>query len=155
MPYKDPQARKAWSSAYHAAHRDERVAYAAEYYATNRSALRDQQYEYNLTKRSKGDPVKGRQYHLMNKYGMTQDDYDAILVAQDGACAICGTSEPGGGNAYFHIDHDHETGAIRGLLCKSCNLGIGHARESVDILMAMAAYLLQDVNLLVTGQRGL
>ena len=59
--------------------------------------------------------ISDRKSHLKRKYGLTLEEYDAMLEAQGGVCAICG--EPRPEERTLHVDHDHETGAIRGLLC--------------------------------------
>ncbi|MFF5045647.1 endonuclease VII domain-containing protein [[Kitasatospora] papulosa] len=74
---------------------------------------------------------------LLRKYGITVEQYDAMHDAQGGRCAICG-DVPAAGLA---LDHCHNTGKPRGLLCKLCNLGIGHFRDRADLLTAAAAYL--------------
>jgi hypothetical protein len=58
-----------------------------------------------------------RNQHLTETYGITEDDYNRLLAAQDGKCAICG----GLRRQNLDVDHDHKTGLIRGLLCKRCN----------------------------------
>jgi hypothetical protein len=80
-----------------------------------------------------------RARHLIRKYGITLEDYDVMLVAQGGGCAICGGPEPEGQS--LHVDHDHTTGAVRGLLCFTCNAGIGMFGHDVTVLDAAAAYL--------------
>lgn len=73
-------------------------------------------------------------------YGVTADEFRALLDAQSGRCAICETDDPGGkGN--WHVDHCHATGAIRGLLCHHCNLLLGNARDEPTRLRAAADYL--------------
>jgi len=66
---------------------------------------------------------------------MTLDDYDRMLQEQSGGCAICGKS------GELHIDHSHITGKIRGLLCPTCNRGIGQLQEDSRLLRLAAAYL--------------
>lgn len=65
---------------------------------------------------------------------------------QDGRCAVC--AKPGEilgkRSTTLHVDHDHDTGQIRGLLCQDCNLGLGIFADSPDRLMAAAAYLLSE-----------
>lgn len=75
------------------------------------------------------------------KYGITVERYDELLAEQDGVCAICSGPPFGKSDRFYHVDHDHETGAIRGLLCHSCNLLLAQARDSVDRLHAAIAYL--------------
>jgi len=74
-------------------------------------------------------------------YGITQEEYDALLVKQKGRCAICGTKRAGGRHKVFHIDHDHTTGVIRGLLCWPCNAGLGQFKDSTQFLAAAIKYL--------------
>ena len=72
------------------------------------------------------------------QYGLTHDEYMALLEAQGGACAICRDSA---GQRALAVDHDHVTSAIRGLLCDRCNPLLGYARDSITILEAAIEYL--------------
>lgn len=72
------------------------------------------------------------------QYGLTHDEYLALLEAQGGACAICGDSVQ---QRALAVDHDHVTSAIRGLLCDRCNPMLGYARDSIAILEAAIEYL--------------
>lgn len=84
--------------------------------------------------------AKTRRMDLKKSYGMTVSTFNAMLMAQGGACAICRTTEPGGmGN--FHVDHCHATGKNRALLCARCNVALGMAGDDPDRLRAMADYL--------------
>lgn len=56
-------------------------------------------------------------------------------------CGICGATESSGGKKQLHVDHDHTTGKIRGLLCNHCNLGIGHFKDDTELLQAAIKYL--------------
>lgn len=78
-----------------------------------------------------------RRQNLMAKYGISMDQWDDMLQAQGGGCAICGRRKK------LYVDHDHSTGAVRALLCRNCNVGIGHFYDDADVLMAAVAYLLQ------------
>jgi Recombination endonuclease VII len=80
---------------------------------------------------------------LKNRYGLTPEAYEEILEKQGRKCAICRSDKPSsrGGKVRFAVDHHHETGAIRGLLCSSCNLGIGMFGENIQRLMAAVQYL--------------
>jgi hypothetical protein len=81
-----------------------------------------------------------REANLKSTYGITLSDFDSMLDAQKGRCAICLTDTPGG-KGRFHIDHDHDSGKVRGLLCTNCNLGIGNMKDSPAILLAAMKYL--------------
>lgn len=74
-------------------------------------------------------------------YGIDVDDYDAMLVAQAGVCAICQTDDPGRGHLSFSVDHEHLTNTVRGLLCHYCNVGIGHLGDDPVLLRAAADYI--------------
>lgn len=69
-------------------------------------------------------------------YGLTQEQFDAMLQAQDGRCAIC--KEPMG---RVCTDHDHSTGEARGLLCLTCNAGLGQFHDDPDLLRSAIDYL--------------
>lgn len=80
-----------------------------------------------------------RKFNLMNKYGITLEDYDTMLVSQKGACAICGGTNWDGRR--LSVDHIHATGKVRGLLCGDCNCSIGLLREDPELMERMAAYV--------------
>lgn len=79
--------------------------------------------------------------HIRRTLGVTPEQYNAMLAAQHGACAICGATEPGGKRARFSIDHCHTTGKIRGLLCTTCNAGLGYFKDDTSRLQSAVAYL--------------
>lgn len=80
---------------------------------------------------------------------MTVADRDALLAAQGGACAICGG--PPLGKGVYHLDHDHETGNVRGLLCHACNTSLGGFRDDPELLRKAIAYL-EDPPVPQTGE---
>jgi hypothetical protein len=80
-----------------------------------------------------------RRSHIKTAYGMTVEQYDAMLITQNGVCAIC--SKPSSNKKRLHIDHEHATGAIRGLLCHSCNTGLGLLRDDPILLVRCLEYL--------------
>lgn len=82
--------------------------------------------------------------HKLRKYGITQEQYEALLLAQGNACAICGITHNGlrqGRPKGMSIDHDHNTGKVRGLLCDACNLALGKMEDDPERLEAAARYL--------------
>jgi hypothetical protein len=79
---------------------------------------------------------------LRAKYGIGLSEFAALLETQGGGCAICGRPDPGiswGKN--LHVDHCHKTGAVRGLLCQSCNTSIGRFGDDPEMLRKAIAYL--------------
>ena len=84
------------------------------------------------------DAAARRERKLQQNYGIGVDERDALLATQGGRCAICGANEPNGYG--WHVDHDHEFGAVRGILCGGCNIGIGHLRDDPAILRGAIAY---------------
>jgi hypothetical protein len=80
-------------------------------------------------------------YNRKYLYGMTDEQFAAMLDKQGGACAICHATEWNGRHPVPHVDHDHATGKVRGILCHSCNLGLGKFKDDPDLLRAAIAYL--------------
>jgi len=77
--------------------------------------------------------------YLRRTYGITQAEYDAMLEAQGGGCAICG--RPPRPDISLHVDHDHKTGEIRGLTCFPCNNSLGLMQEEPERFAKAADYL--------------
>ena len=78
----------------------------------------------------------------LRAYGLAPQDYASMLLSQRGACAICGTHEPGGSKGKrFAVDHCHATGKVRGLLCSPCNTGLGQLKDDPAVLRKAIAYL--------------
>jgi len=83
-----------------------------------------------------------RDWQLQDRYGITLKEFEQMSEAQNGVCAICG-NEPDSnqkGNT-LHVDHCHEAGEIRGLLCNHCNVGLANFRNDPDALRRAAEYL--------------
>ena len=76
------------------------------------------------------------------KYGITRQDYQTLVDNQSGRCAICSKVLTSGRDE--HIDHDHLTGNVRGVLCGGCNLALGKFRDSPEVLIAAAKYLMDS-----------
>lgn len=85
---------------------------------------------------------KQRDTYYRRTYGISADDADAILEAQNHRCAICMKPAPER-LASMHLDHDHDTGAIRGFLCLDCNQGLGKLRDDPSLLLRAVVYLRQ------------
>ena len=87
----------------------------------------------------RGDEYRrlAREGHLRRKYGLTQNMFEALVLAQLGHCAICGVSE----GMDLHVDHDHQTKKVRGLLCGKCNKAIGLLNDDPELLTSARTYL--------------
>lgn len=79
---------------------------------------------------------------MKSQYGITIQEYDDMVRLREGRCDLCKKIPKGKHNQnVLHVDHDHGTGKIRGLLCSSCNRGIGFLREDAELLARAAAYV--------------
>ena len=91
---------------------------------------------HNIRGKAAKDKVGGsRTYHLKRRYGITAEEAEEMLVAQGGLCAICRTAPAA------HVDHDHDTGEVRELLCFNCNGGLGQFKDDPEVLRAAADYV--------------
>ena len=89
----------------------------------------------------RNDPVAQREWNLRTNYGIGIEDYDRMLRGQGGTCATCEATAADQQRGRLNVDHCHETGRVRGLLCANCNRAIGLAADSPDRLRRMATYL--------------
>lgn len=164
----NPEPKKARARAYSAANRDKKLAYNKAYYETHREHLMSKGREWYLANKDKvnennrqryreareerlayqkayrarrkaADPAlvaaQERRVYLKAKYGITPEHYDSLLAKQRGRCAICSAE------ATLVVDHDHSNGAIRGLLCHDCNLGLGRFKDDPAVLSHALRYL--------------
>jgi hypothetical protein len=89
----------------------------------------------NEWKRANETPEQRKKWNLKKLYGITMEQYEAMLTGQHGRCAICGSTES------LVVDHCHESGAVRGILCVRCNSGLGQFLDNIEALRAAALYL--------------
>lgn len=103
---------------------------------------RAQSRDYQRRARSTWGPLDKHleyQKRRLSKYGVTLDWYNAQIERQGGRCAIC--RQVPTGERPWHVDHCHDSGVVRGLLCGPCNTGLGHMRDNPAVLRAAADYL--------------
>jgi hypothetical protein len=81
-----------------------------------------------------------RRHILWKRYGLSPEDYDALVAKQDGRCAIC-LSKSTGPWGVLVVDHNHDTNRVRGLLCHACNVGIGQMKDDPRIVRRALNYL--------------
>lgn len=82
-----------------------------------------------------------RRSDLKYKYGLTEEEYQQMLKAQRGRCAICRDTTPGAGQALFYVDHCHASEKVRGLLCHKCNTGLSNFKDKKHLLGRAIKYL--------------
>jgi hypothetical protein len=102
-----------------------------------RYAKKPEQYAAAKARRKRApeqSPAAKRARHLRSSYGMTEWDVQFKIRLQGGGCAICG--QPA-----VAVDHDHQTGEVRGILCHRCNLGLGHFRDNMEMMRKAIEYL--------------
>lgn len=88
-------------------------------------------------------PARTRARHLKELYDLTLEEADAMAIAQEHRCAVCGTDDPGsrGAHSTWTVDHDHITARVRGLLCARCNRALGLFKDDPGVLRAAADYI--------------
>jgi hypothetical protein len=106
-----------------------------------RESRRRHAHKYNARRRAQYTPEQGRRDNLRRFYGITPEQFDALQEAQGGGCAVCGETRVWRGRRRLHVDHDHETGRIRGLLCHACNVCLGALEEDIERIRGLARYL--------------
>lgn len=106
-----------------------------DYRAANRDRRRENNRRWREANRESYTEYQ-RAKHLETKYGLSVEEFEAMRSRQNGRCLICGTASED-----LVVDHDHETGKVRGLVDGRCNLMIGQALDNPDVLRAAAEYL--------------
>lgn len=134
--------------------RECRKAICREWYLRNieseRQRARDRIKVYGVADRERNkkwaleNPARARHHSrkklLSKKYNMTIEEHDELFAAQGFACGACGSPSPNSKKGWS-TDHCHASEAVRGILCHHCNVGIGHAKDSVETLRRWIAYL--------------
>jgi hypothetical protein len=123
--------------AWYAKNREHAIAQVKRWQQENKDYL----YEYRRQYRQRRK-AEERDAYLRRTFGITQVDYDVRLVSQGGGCAICGKQPE---KISLHVDHDHITGKIRGLLCVGCNNALGQFRDDPALLTRAIAYVGDDL----------
>lgn len=136
--------------------KEDKIAFDKAYYQKNKPHMREKNEIWKEKNKERYVDILA-QWHVRNpdswrrsamkKYGMTLDEFKEMSAKQKDKCAICGEKEirkrkngiPG--TTPLHIDHDHNTGIIRGLICHRCNSALGLMRDDIKILYAAIKYL--------------
>jgi hypothetical protein len=116
--------------------KERQLTYHKDYYQKNQERLQQQSRTYYANnKETMSQQVKKRR--LLTKFGLTLEDFAAMLAAQNNVCAICGQNR-----GRLVVDHCHTTGRVRGLLCTPCNSFLGRIHDSIEALDTIKRYLL-------------
>lgn len=119
-------------------YRERQLANARAWAQLNKDRKAAMDRAYHADPRVKGAKSERTRRDALGKYGLSFGDEDALLAHQANVCAICG-GPPGG--RWFHLDHDHSDGTLRGLLCGKCNKGIGLLGDTREGIERALAYL--------------
>jgi hypothetical protein len=139
MPYKNKEDKAANNRAWTKNNREKRRAHTSAWAKRNPDKTSGYARAYGRktyvkTQRAAAVP-KDASYYRLKRYGLSKEAYSALLDKQDGKCAICREE------IALHVDHDHATGDVRGLLCRACNNGIGNFADDPARLQAAIDYL--------------
>lgn len=139
MPHKDPVKHAEYHRQYREKNREtlrtkHRVRYREVYHV---------QHKAHLKQRRQQEPEHFREKELVRKYGLTLEDYNRMLVAQGGVCAVCRNLDyqKDGKIRPLSVDHNHSTNQVRGLLCLACNMAVGYLKDEPLLAEAVARYL--------------
>lgn len=104
----------------------------------NREYRRIKDKEYREKNKDK-EKIRARKNQI-RLYNITEEEYNNMFEQQNGCCSICGLHQSNFKKS-FHIDHCHKTNKVRGLLCRNCNVGLGHFKDSVELMNKAINYL--------------
>ena len=127
---------------YQEANKEKRKEQNRKRYASHRDEMKEDAKRWRQNNKEKCRQTNWNS-RLKMTYGITSDEYNKVLAEQNGCCAICGNP-----NAEYkrrlHIDHNHSTGKIRGLLCVRCNSGLGNFQENLLLLDKAKEYICKN-----------
>ena len=155
MVYKDPEQKRNYHKKWLAGLSPERRAVLCErtqawraanpaklrqYVIENKAAIRARQKAWQVANPDKAKLYTKRARYI-KAYGLRLSEVEAMIVAQGGVCPLCETTLVLAGRRGAHVDHDHATGKVRGVLCCNCNTAIGHFKENVSAMRRAIDYL--------------
>lgn len=115
------------------------------YYSANRERILAKNRRWAKQNRQRASTPERRhafwKWWLKSQYGITPEQFTRMMIQQQGRCAICSTAFGEGQGKAPYVDHCHENGTLRELLCSRCNVALGHADDSPERLQAMADYI--------------
>jgi hypothetical protein len=98
-----------------------------------------------VTRRTSAYRQKYRAWSIQKRYGISQQEFEALFESQGRCCAICRSVSPGSFGKHWSVDHDHDTGQVRGILCHPCNLMLGLAKDDIGRLQQADNYLTRSL----------
>ena len=122
-------------------HKKEMAAYQKQYRIDHKEKLNTYKKQYGIDNKEKL-AKQSRKLLLLKCYNITPEEYDKIYKQQEGKCDICGTHQSKF-KTRLHVDHNHETGEVRGLLCYKCNMILGYSNDDIKILEYAIKYLIK------------
>lgn len=127
-----------------AMNKEEKRIYDREYYSNHREKKIEQQIKYRSSNKDKIKKLSHERYSkyrsYLKNYGITLDEYNGLLIKQNNECKICHKHITQSKHA-FAVDHDHDTGIVRGLLCSKCNSALGLFEDNANVLLSALIYL--------------
>jgi hypothetical protein len=123
---------------YNATHKEMMLASKRKYAEKYKEELKVYKREWEIANKDKLKPHKAK-YYLKKTYNLTPEQLEIMVQAQQGVCAIC--KQPERQNTRLSIDHNHQTGKIRGLLCRNCNAALGAFKDNPLYLQIAIDYL--------------
>lgn len=118
------------------------IEYNKKWYQENKEEVNKRHKIYNA-KPENIDKERERVWKSRGIIGMTRKRYDDMLKEQNGNCSICGRNKKEF-KVMLGVDHNHDTGEVRGLLCHKCNTAIGGLEDNIDLLLSAVSYLRQE-----------
>ena len=147
--------KREYNKKYYAENADKRREYNKKWYAENADRERERSRKYKAKNVDKIRESRKKYYaenidkirdrNLQNRYGIGHEEYLELFEKQDGKCKICETTS-NRKLKHFAVDHCHDTGDVRGLLCSNCNTAIGLLKDNPDLLRAAAKYIEEAYN---------
>lgn len=142
-PNSTPEQRKIWARNYYEKNKDKINMKSLEYQKLHPRDRSEYSKEYSKQWRENNQKEYKERTFRASGINLTYEEYIDLLEEQKGLCLICGGNRT---NKILQVDHNHETGNVRGLLCSKCNTLLGMADDNIDILLSAIQYLRNDNN---------
>lgn len=137
--WKNPERNRKAQRQKYRKHKKKYLGIMRRYYLDNCERIKKRVQEWERS-RSPLQKRLSRRKVCLRRYGMTLKGFESLERRQKSSCAICKITKPGGAGTW-HVDHDHQTGKVRKLLCHSCNLGLGNLKDDASLLLMAAEYV--------------